>query len=120
MFEWVVCKGVYKGLFNLMWIGIGGGFDGFNLFNFFNFIYCVLDGCMLMVELLFKNVFFFNMMVMVMGLYLCCGIEDMIIDQYGNCMIFVQQIEQCVCVVYELGCEIVSGKEVCVIYCIGV
>ncbi len=118
--ERLVRKGVYKGPLNLTWIGIGGGFDGPNPFNFFNFIHRAPDGCVLTAESLLKNVLPFNMMAMAMGLHPRCGIEDTIIDQHGNRMTSVQQIEQCVRVAHELGREIASGKEARAIYRIGV
>jgi uncharacterized protein (DUF849 family) len=118
--ERLVRKGVYKGPLNLTWIGIGGGFDGPNPFNFFNFIHRAPDGCTLTAESLLKNVLPFNMMAMAMGLHPRCGIEDTIIDQHGNRMTSVQQVEQCVRVAHELGREIASGKEARAIYKIGV
>ena len=102
--ERLVRKGLYKGPLNLTWIGIGGGFDGPNPFNFFNFIHRAPDGCTLTAA---------------MGLHPRCGIEDTIIDQHGNRMTSVQQIEQCVRVAKELGREIASGKEARQIYRIG-
>jgi hypothetical protein len=60
------------------------------------------------------------MMAMAMGLHPRCGIEDTIIDQHGNRMTSVQQVEQCVRVAHELGREIASGKEARAIYKIGV
>jgi uncharacterized protein (DUF849 family) len=93
--ERLVRAGVYTGPLNLTWIGIGGGFDGPNPFNFFNFVHRAPDGCPR------------------------CGIEDTIIDQHGNRMTSVQQIEQCVRVAHELGREIASGKEAREIYRIG-
>jgi uncharacterized protein (DUF849 family) len=118
--ERLVRKGVYKGPLNLTWIGIGGGFDGPNPFNFFNFVHRAPDGCTLTAESLLKNVLPFNMMAMSMGLHPRCGIEDTIIDQHGNRMTSVQQIEQCVRVARELGREIATGKEARAIYRIGV
>jgi uncharacterized protein (DUF849 family) len=118
--ERLVRKGVYTGPLNLTWIGIGGGFDGPNPFNFFNFVHRAPDGCTLTAESLLKNVLPFNMMAMSMGLHPRCGIEDTIIDQHGNRMTSVQQIEQCVRVARELGREIASGKEARAIYKIGV
>jgi uncharacterized protein (DUF849 family) len=116
----LVRKGAYKGPLNLTWIGIGGGFDGPNPFNFFNFVHRAPDGCTLTAESLLKNVLPFNMMALAMGLHPRCGIEDTIIDQHGNRMTSVQQIEQCVRVARELGREIASGKEARDIYRIGV
>jgi uncharacterized protein (DUF849 family) len=115
-----VRKGVYKGPLNLTWIGIGGGFDGPNPHNFFNFVHRAPDGGTVTAESLLKNVLPFNMMAMAMGLHPRCGIEDTIIDQHGNRMTSVQQIEQCVRVARELGREIASGKEAREIYKIGV
>jgi uncharacterized protein (DUF849 family) len=117
--ERMVRAGIYKGPLNLTWIGIGGGFDGPNPFNFFNFVHRSPDGCTLTAESLLKNVLPFNMMAMAMGLHPRCGIEDTIIDQHGNRMTSVQQIEQCVRVAKELGREIASGKEAREIYRIG-
>jgi uncharacterized protein (DUF849 family) len=117
--ERLVRAGVYTGPLNLTWIGIGGGFDGPNPFNFFNFVHRAPDGCTLTAESLLKNVLPFNMMAMAMGLHPRCGIEDTIIDQYGNRMTSVQQIEQCVRVAHELGREIASCKEAREIYRIG-
>ncbi|MFJ5383251.1 3-keto-5-aminohexanoate cleavage protein [Cupriavidus sp. CER94] len=117
--ERMVRAGAYKGPLNLTWIGIGGGFDGPNPFNFFNFIHRAPDGCTLTAESLLKNVLPFNMMAMAMGLHPRCGIEDTIIDQHGNRMTSVQQIEQCVRVAHELGREIATGKEAREIYRIG-
>ncbi|SPK76107.1 conserved protein of unknown function (plasmid) [Cupriavidus taiwanensis] len=117
--ERLVRAGVYTGPLNLTWIGIGGGFDGPNPFNFFNFVHRAPDGCTLTAESLLKNVLPFNMMAMAMGLHPRCGIEDTIIDQHGNRMTSVQQIEQCARVAKELGREIASGKEAREIYRIG-
>jgi uncharacterized protein (DUF849 family) len=116
----LVRKGVYKGPLNLTWIGIGGGFDGPNPHNFFNFVHRAPDGGTVTAESLLKNVLPFNMMAMALGLHPRCGIEDTIIDQHGNRMSSVQQIEQCVRVARELGREIASGKEAREIYKIGV
>ncbi|WP_454764806.1 3-keto-5-aminohexanoate cleavage protein [Cupriavidus campinensis] len=115
----LVRAGVYTGPLNLTWIGIGGGFDGPNPFNFFNFIHRAPDGCTLTAESLLKNVLPFNMMAMAMGLHPRCGIEDTIIDQHGQRMTSVQQIQQCVRVAHELGREIATGKEAREIYRIG-
>ncbi len=54
-----------------------------------------------------------------MGLHPRCGMEDTVIDQQGNRMTSVQQIEQCVSVARELGREIATGKEAREIYKIG-
>jgi uncharacterized protein (DUF849 family) len=116
----LVRAGDYKGPLNLTWIGIGGGFDGPNPFNFMDFIRRAPDGACITAESLLKNVLPFNMMAMAMGFHPRCGIEDTIIDQHGNRMTSVQQIEQCVRVAKELGREIASGKEARHIYRIGV
>ena len=117
--ERLIRKGVYTGPLNLTWIGIGGGFDGPNPFNFFNFIHRAPDGSCITAESLLKNVLPFNTMAMAMGLHPRCGIEDTIIDQHGNRMTSVQQVQQCVRVARELGREIASGKEAREIYRIG-
>lgn len=118
--ERLVRKGTYPGPLNLTWIGIGGGFDGPNPFNFFNFIQRVPDGCTLTAESLLKNVLPSNTMALAMGLHPRCGIEDTIIDQHGERMTSVRQIEQTVRVARELGREIASGKQARDIYRIGV
>ena len=59
-------------------------------------------------------------MALAMGLHPRCGIEDTIIDQHGQRMTSVQQIEQTVRVARELGREIATGKEARAIYRIGV
>ncbi|MBH9655212.1 3-keto-5-aminohexanoate cleavage protein [Burkholderia pseudomallei] len=118
--ERLVRKGTYTGPLNLTWIGIGGGFDGPNPFNFFNFIQRVPDSCTLTAESLLKNVLPFNTMALAMGLHPRCGIEDTIIDQHGERMTSVRQIEQTVRVARELGREIASGKQARDIYRIGV
>lgn len=118
--ERLVRKGTYTGPLNLTWIGIGGGFDGPNPFNFFNFIQRVPDVCTLTAESLLKNVLPFNTMALAMGLHPRCGIEDTIIDQHGERMTSVRQIEQTVRVARELGREIASGKQARDIYRIGV
>ncbi len=117
--ERLVRKGTYTGPLNLTWIGIGGGFDGPNPFNFFNFIQRVPDGCTLTAESLLKNVLPFNTMALAMGLHPRCGIEDTIIDQHGERMTSVRQIEQTVRVARELGREIASGKQARDIYRFG-
>jgi len=117
--ERMVRKGLYLGPLNLTWIGIGGGFDGPNPFNFFNFIHRAPNGCTLTAESLLKNVLPFNTMALSMGLHPRCGIEDTIIDQHGNRMTSVQQIEQTVRIARELGREIASGQEARQIYRIG-
>ncbi|TDA46815.1 3-keto-5-aminohexanoate cleavage protein, partial [Burkholderia pyrrocinia] len=48
------------------------------------------------------------------------GIEDTIIDQKGNRMTSVQQVEQCARIARELGRDIATGKEAKAIYRIGV
>ena len=67
-----------------------------------------------------KNVLPINMMSMAMGFHPRCGIEDTIIDQHGDRMTSVQQIEQCVRIAKELGRGVASGKEAREIYKIGV
>jgi uncharacterized protein (DUF849 family) len=118
--ERLVRKGIYHGPLNLTWIGIGGGFDGPNPFNMMNFLHRAPDGACVTIESLMKNVLPFNMMALSMGLHPRCGTEDTIIDQHGERMTSVQQIEQLVRVSRELGREIATGKEARAIYRIGV
>jgi hypothetical protein len=58
-------------------------------------------------------------MAMAMGLHPRCGIEDTIVDQKGNRITSVRQVEQCVRIARELGREIATGKEAREIYKIG-
>jgi len=116
----LVRAGDYTGPLNLTWIGIGGGFDGPNPFNFMDFIRRAPDGACITAESLLKNVLPFNMMSMAMGFHPRCGIEDTIIDQHGNRMTSVQQVQQCVRVARELGRPVANGREAREIYRIGV
>jgi uncharacterized protein (DUF849 family) len=118
--ERLVRRGVYRGPLNVTWVGIGGGFDGPNPYNFMEFIRRCPDGSCITLESLMKNVLPINAMAMAMGLHPRCGIEDTIIDQKGNRMTSVQQIEQCVRIARELGREIATGREARDIYKIGV
>ena len=115
-----VRRGVYRGPLNLTWVGIGGGFDGPSPYNFMEFIRRAPDGACLTLESLMKNVLPINTIAMAMGLHPRCGIEDTLIDQHGNRMTSVQQIEQHVRIARELGREIATGKEARAIYRIGV
>ena len=118
--ERLVRRGVYRGPLNLTWVGIGGGFDGPSPYNFMEFIRRTPDGACLTLESLMKNVLPINTMAMAMGLHPRCGIEDTLIDQHGDRMTSVQQIEQHVRIARELGREIATGEEARAIYRIGV
>ncbi len=118
--ERLIRRGIYTGPVNMTWIGIGGGFDGPNPFNFFNFIHRAPDGCTLTAESIMKNVLPFNTMAMAMGLHPRCGNEDTIIDQHGQRMTSVQQVQQCVRIAHELGREVANGQEARKVYKIGV
>lgn len=117
--ERLIRRGIYTGPLNLTWVGIGGGFDGPNPYNFMEFIRKAPDGACLTLESLMKNVLPINTMAMALGLHPRCGIEDTIIDQHGNPMTSVEQVEQCVRIAKELGREIASGAEARQIYKIG-
>jgi uncharacterized protein (DUF849 family) len=117
--ERLIRRGIYTGPLNLTWVGIGGGFDGPNPYNFMEFIRKAPDGACLTLESLMKNVLPINTMAMALGLHPRCGIEDTIIDQHGNPMTSVEQVEQCVRIAKELGREIASGVEARQIYKIG-
>lgn len=117
--ERLIRRGIYTGPLNLTWVGIGGGFDGPNPYNFMEFIRKAPDGACLTLESLMKNVLPINTMAMALGLHPRCGIEDTIIDQHGNPMTSVEQVEQCVRIAKELGREIASGAEAREIYKIG-
>ncbi|GAB3630513.1 transposase [Pandoraea terrae] len=117
--ERLIRRGVYLGPLNVTWVGIGGGFDGPNPYNFMEFIRRCPDGACITLESLMKNVLPINTMAMALGLHPRCGIEDTIIDQHGNRMTSVQQIEQCVRIAHELGREVANGKEAKKIYKIG-
>ncbi|MFP3336148.1 3-keto-5-aminohexanoate cleavage protein, partial [Pseudomonas sp. SIMBA_064] len=77
-------------------------------------------GACITLESLMKNVLPINTVAMALGLHPRCGIEDTIIDQKGNRMTSVQQVEQCVRIARELGRDIATGKEAKAIYKIGV
>lgn len=117
--ERLIRRGIYTGPLNLTWVGIGGGFDGPNPYNFMEFIRKAPDGACLTLESLMKNVLPINTVAMALGLHPRCGIEDTIIDQHGNPMTSVEQVEQCVRIAKELGREIASGVEARQIYKIG-
>lgn len=114
--ERMVRRGVYLGPLNLTWVGIGGGFDGPNPYNFMEFIRRAPDGACLTLESLMKNVLPVNTVAMALGLHPRCGIEDTIIDQYGNRMTSVEQIKQLVRIAHELGREVATGQEAREIY----
>jgi uncharacterized protein (DUF849 family) len=118
--ERMIRRGVYKGPVNLTWIGIGGGVDGPSPYNFLELVRRAADGICITAESIMKNVLPLNMMSMAMGFHARCGIEDTIIDQRGNRMTSVQQVEQCVRIARELGREVATGKEAKEIYKIGV
>ncbi|WP_105102897.1 3-keto-5-aminohexanoate cleavage protein [Microbulbifer pacificus] len=117
--ERMVRRGVYRGPLNLTWVGIGGGFDGPNPYNFMEFIRRAPDGACLTLESLMKNVLPINTVAMALGLHPRCGIEDTLIDQHGNRMTSVAQIQQLVRIANELGREVANGQEAREIYRIG-
>ena len=117
--ERMVRRGVYRGPLNLTWVGIGGGFDGPSPYNFMEFIRRAPDGACLTLESLMKNVLPINTVAMAMGLHPRCGIEDTIIDQHGNRMTSVAQIQQLVRIAHELGREVANGREAREVYRIG-
>lgn len=117
--ERLVRKGVYRGPLNLTWVGIGGGFDGPNPNNFMEFVRRSPDGACLTLESLMKNVLPINTMALALGLHPRCGIEDTLIDQHGNRMTSVAQIQQLVRIAHELGREVATAKQARAIYRIG-
>jgi len=117
--ERMVRRGVYRGPLNLTWVGIGGGFDGPSPYNLMEFIRHAPDGACLTLESLMKNVLPVNTIAMALGLHPRCGIEDTLIDQHGQRMTSVAQVEQLVRLAHELGREVASGAEAREIYQIG-
>ncbi|WP_231758460.1 3-keto-5-aminohexanoate cleavage protein [Microbulbifer elongatus] len=117
--ERLVRRGVYRGPLNLTWVGIAGGFDGPNPYNFMEFIRRAPDGACLTLESLMKNVLPINTIAMALGLHPRCGIEDTLIDQHGNRMTSVAQIQQLVRLSHELGREVANAQEAREIYRIG-
>ncbi|TDY21383.1 uncharacterized protein (DUF849 family) [Paraburkholderia sp. BL6665CI2N2] len=118
--ERMIRRGAYMGPVNLTWIGIGGGVDGPSPYNFMELVRRAADGVCITSEALMKDVLPLNAMSLAMGFHVRCGIEDTIIDQHGNRMGSVKQIEQLVRISRELGREIASGNEAREIYKIGV
>lgn len=117
--ERLIRRGVYRGPLNLTWVGIGGGMDGPNPYNFMEFVRRAPDGSCLTLESIMKNVLPINTVAMALGLHPRCGIEDTIIDQHGNRMTSVQQIQQLVRIASELGREVANAQEARAIYKIG-
>lgn len=118
--ERLIRRGVYMGPVNLTWIGIAGGIDGPNPYNFMELIRRAADGVCITSESLMKNVLPLNTMSMALGFHVRCGTEDTLIDQKGNRMTSVQQVEQLARIANELGRGVASGKEAREIYKIGV
>jgi uncharacterized protein (DUF849 family) len=101
-------------------VAIGGGFDAPNPYAMTNFIRACPDGAVLTLETSMRNVLPLNMMAIVMGLHVRCGIEDTLWGQRkGTRLTSVQQVEQIVRVSREFGREIASGKEARRIYRLG-
>jgi uncharacterized protein (DUF849 family) len=118
--ERMMRRGVFMGPLILTWVAIGGGFDAPNPYAMTNFIRACPDGAVLTLETSMRNVLPLNMMAIVMGLHVRCGIEDTLWGQRkGSRMTSVQQVEQIVRVSREFGREIASGKEARRIYRLG-
>jgi len=118
--ERMMRRGKFMGPLILTWVAIGGGSDAPNPYTMMNFIRQVPDGAVLTLESSMRNVLPINMMAIVMGLHVRCGIEDNIWSQKkGERITTVRQIEQLVRVSQEFGREIASGQEARRIYRIG-
>jgi uncharacterized protein (DUF849 family) len=118
--ERMMRRGVFMGPLILTWVAIGGGFDAPNPYAMTNFIRACPDGAVLTLETSMRNVLPLNMMAIVMGLHVRCGIEDTLWGQRkGTRMTSVQQVEQIVRVSREFGREIASGREARRIYRLG-
>src|SRR6516225_1361129 len=92
--ERMMRRGVFMGPLILTWVAIGGGFDAPNPYSMANFIRACPDGAVLTLETSMRNVLPLNMMAIVMGLHVRCGIEDTLWGQRkGTRMTSVQQVE---------------------------
>ncbi len=119
--ERMIRRGVYKGPLVMNWVAISGGMDAPNLYSLANFVRAVPDGAMLTVESSMRNVLPINMMGLVMGLHVRCGIEDNLWTQDHRAkMSTVQQIEQLVRMSRDFGREVATAREAREICRIGV
>jgi uncharacterized protein (DUF849 family) len=110
--ERMMRRGVYQGPLVMNWVAIGGGMDAPNIYNLANFVRATPDGAVLTLESSMRNVLPVNMMAIVMGLHVRCGIEDNLWTQDRRSkMSTVRQIEQLVRISRECGREIASGKD---------
>lgn len=119
--ERMIRRGVYKGPLVMNWVAISGGMDAPNLYSLANFVRAVPDGAMLTVESSMRNVLPINMMGLVMGLHVRCGIEDNLWTQdHSAKMSTVKQIEQLVRMSRDFGREVATAREAREICRIGV
>lgn len=119
--ERLMRRGIYKGPLVCNWVAIGGGMDQPTIYSLANFLRAVPDGAVLTVESSMRNVLPINMMGLVMGLHVRCGIEDNLWNQSRTAkMSTVEQIEQLVRISREFGREVASATEARAICKIGV
>ncbi|MFO1329053.1 MAG: 3-keto-5-aminohexanoate cleavage protein [Rubrivivax sp.] len=119
--ERMIRRGVYKGPLVMNWVAIGGGMDQPHLYSLANFVRAVPDGAVLTVESSMRNVLPINMMGIVSGLHVRCGIEDNLWTQDRKAkMSTVRQIEQLVRISREFGRGVATAKEAREICRIGV
>ena len=119
--ERLIRRGIYKGPLVCNWVAISGGMDAPNIYNLSNFLRAIPDGTMLTVESSMRNTLPINMMGLVMGLHVRCGIEDNIWNQSRTArMTTVEQIEQLVRVAREFGRPVATAQQAREICKIGV
>ena len=119
--ERLIRRGIYKGPLVCNWVAISGGMDAPNIYNLANFLRAIPDGTMLTVESSMRNTLPINMMGLVMGLHVRCGIEDNIWNQSRTArMTTVEQIEQLVRVAREFGRPVATAQQAREICKIGV
>ncbi|WP_418320149.1 3-keto-5-aminohexanoate cleavage protein [Piscinibacter sakaiensis] len=110
--ERLIRRGIYKGPLVCNWVAIGGGMDQPTIYSMANFVRAIPDGAMLTVESSMRNVLPINMIGLVMGLHVRCGIEDNLWNQSRTeKMSTVRQIEQLVRISREFGREVATAKE---------
>lgn len=110
--ERMIRRGVYKGPLVMNWVAIGGGMDQPHLYSLANFVRAVPDGAMLTVESSMRNVLPVNMMGIVNGLHVRCGIEDNLWTQDRKSkMSTVRQIEQLVRLSREFGRKVATAED---------
>ena len=78
-----------------------------------------MNGAVLTIESIMRNVLPLNAMAIAMGLHVRVGIEDNLWGRKGERMTSVQQVEQMVRLARELHREVATGKQAKEIYKIG-